>query len=93
MRTANFLTDSVEAAIDAALAGLGIARALNYQTDHEVAAGRLRYILPDLDPPPTPVNLVYQANRLRSPNVRAFLDEARRTFRRAADSHAPPDLT
>jgi len=69
---------------------VGIARALNYQTDHEVAAGRLRYVLPDLDPPPTPVNLVYQANRLRSPNVRAFLDEARRTFRRA-DSHAPPD--
>jgi len=75
------LTDSVEAAIDAALDGAGVARTLNYQTDHHVAAGRLRYILPDLDPKPAPVNLVYQANRLRSPNVRAFLDEARRTLR------------
>ncbi len=78
------LTDSVEAAIDAAIDGAGIARTLNYQTDHHVAAGRLRYVLPDLDPPPAPVNLVYQANRLRSPNVRAFLEEARRTFRRPA---------
>ena len=78
------MTDSVEAAIDAAIDGAGIARTLNYQTDHHVAAGRLRYLLPDLNPPPLPVNLVYQANRLSSPNVRAFLDEARRTFRRPA---------
>jgi DNA-binding transcriptional LysR family regulator len=77
-------TDSVEAAIDAAIDGAGIARTLNYQTDDHVAAGRLRYILPDLNPPPLPVNLVYQANRLRSPNVRAFLDEGRRAFRRGA---------
>ncbi len=76
------MTDSVEAAIDAAIDGAGIARTLNYQTDHHVAAGRLRYLLPDLNPPPLPVNLVYQANRLRAPNVRAFLDEARRALRR-----------
>jgi len=79
-------TDSVEAAIDAAIEGVGVTRALSYQTDHHVAAGRLRYILPDLDPPPWPVNLVYQANRLRSPNVRAFLDEAKRALRGAASS-------
>ncbi len=75
------LTNSVDAAIDAAIAGLGIARPFNYQTDAHVAAGRLSYLLPEFDPPPTPVHLVYQANRLRSPNVRAFLDEARRSLR------------
>ena len=78
------MTDSVEAAIDAAIDGAGIARTLNYQTDPHVVAGRLRYLLPDLNPPPLPVNLVYQANRLSSPNVRTFLEEARRTFRRPA---------
>ncbi len=77
------LTDSIEAAIDAAIEGIGIARTLSYQVDHHVAAGRLRYLLTDLEPPPWPVNLVYQANRLRSPNVRVFLDEARRALRRA----------
>jgi DNA-binding transcriptional LysR family regulator len=77
------MTDSVEAAIDAAIDGAGIARTLNYQTDRHVAAGRLRYVLPDLNPPALPVNLVYQANRLSSPNVRALLDEARRAFRRS----------
>ena len=76
------VTDSIEAAIDAAIEGIGIARALSYQTDHHVAAGRLSYLLSDIEPPPWPVNLVYQANRLRAPNVRAFLDEARRALRR-----------
>ena len=76
------VTDSIEAAIDAAIEGIGIARALSYQTDHHVAAGRLSYLLSDVEPPPWPVNLVYQANRLRAPNVRAFLDEARRALRR-----------
>ena len=75
------VTDNVEAAIDAAIAGAGIARALSYQTAAHVAAGRLAYVLPDLEPTPWPVNLVYQANRLRSPNVRAFLDETRWTLR------------
>jgi DNA-binding transcriptional LysR family regulator len=85
------LTDSVEATIDAAIDGAGIARTLNYQTDDHVAAGRLRYILPELDPPPAPVNLVYQANRLRSPNVRAFLEEARRSIRLPAGLSERPD--
>ena len=76
------LTNSAEAAIDAAIKGAGIARTLNYQTDDHVAAGRLTYLLADFDPPPVPVNLVFPANRLRSPNVRAFLDEARRSLSR-----------
>lgn len=78
------MTNSVEAAIDAAIGGAGVARTLNYQTDADVAAGRLRYVLPEFDARPTPVHLVYQANRLRSPNVRAFLDEAKRSLNSAA---------
>ena len=77
------MTDSVDAAIAAAVDGVGVTRCLTYQADPHVAKGRLRYVLAAFEPPPWPVQLVYQANRVRSPNVRAFLDEARRTFREA----------
>jgi len=78
------LTSSVEAAIDAVIDGIGIARVLSYQVDHHVAAGRLAYVLAAYDPPAVPVSLVYQANRQRSPNVRALIEEARRCFKRKA---------
>ena len=77
------MTDSVDAAIGAALDGAGVARCLSYQAASHIASGRLRTVLTAFEPPPWPVQLVYQANRLRSPNVRAFLDEARRTFHEA----------
>jgi DNA-binding transcriptional LysR family regulator len=67
------LTNSMEAALDAALAGAGITRALCYQVAAEVAAGRLDYVLPEFDPPAVPISLVFQANRSRFPNVRAFI--------------------
>jgi DNA-binding transcriptional LysR family regulator len=76
------LTNSVEAAIDAAISGLGITRVLDYQIEHHIAAGRLRYVLRPQDPPAVPVSLVYQANRLRSPNVRALIEETKRYFSR-----------
>ncbi len=72
------LTNSVETAIDAAVAGMGIARALCYQVRHHVEAGRLVHVLTDHDPPPVPVSLLFQANRSRTPNVRAFINEMRR---------------
>ena len=75
------LTNSVEAAIDAALDGLGIARALSYQVDAHVRAGRLRYVLPEFDPPAVPVNLLFQASRRGSPNVRALIAAAQEYFR------------
>jgi DNA-binding transcriptional LysR family regulator len=75
------LTNSVEAAIDAALDGLGIARALSYQVDDHVRAGRLRYVLPQFDPPTVPANLLFQASRRGSPNVRALIAAALDYFR------------
>lgn len=66
-------TNSMEAALDAALAGAGITRALSYQVEADVAAGRLVYVLPAFDPPPAPISLLFQANRSRAPNVRAFI--------------------
>jgi DNA-binding transcriptional LysR family regulator len=69
------LTNSVEAAIDAALAGLGITRALCYQVAEHVRAGRLRYVLANYDPPGVPVSLLFQGNRRSVPNVRALIAE------------------
>lgn len=76
------LTNSVETATDATLNGLGIARVLSYQVARYLKERRLVRLLPDLEPAPVPVNLVFQANRRHSPNVRALLDAARRYFSR-----------
>jgi DNA-binding transcriptional LysR family regulator len=75
------LTNSIESAIDAAVAGLGITRALCYQVSGPVAEGRLTTLLPDEEPPPVPITLLFQANRQRSPNVRAFIDLAGQRLR------------
>jgi DNA-binding transcriptional LysR family regulator len=75
------LTNSVEAAIDAALDGLGIARVLSYQVDAHVRAGRLHYLLPQFDPPAVPVSLLFQASHRGSPNVRALIAAAQEYFR------------
>ncbi|MFO0576304.1 MAG: LysR family transcriptional regulator [Polyangia bacterium] len=47
-----------EAAIRAALAGLGITRVLSYQVARNVAAGELRILLPRSEPEPLPVHFV-----------------------------------
>lgn len=76
------LTNSVKAAVDAAADGLGITRALCYQVAGHVTAGRLRRVLVEYEPPPVPINLLFQASRRRSPNVRAFVDATRDRLRR-----------
>lgn len=50
--------NTAQAAIDAAAAGLGIARVLSYQVDRLVAAGRLRIVLASTEPPPLPIHLL-----------------------------------
>jgi len=75
--TPRLLVNSVDATIDAVVGGLGIGRVLSYQVAAHLAAGRLVEVLPDDAPYPVPINLVFQANRQRSPNVRAFIAEAK----------------
>jgi DNA-binding transcriptional LysR family regulator len=65
-----------EAALDAALAGLGIARLMSYQIDDALRDGALVPVLEDFSPPPLPVNLVYPAQGLLPLKVRAFLNWA-----------------
>jgi DNA-binding transcriptional LysR family regulator len=65
-----------DAAVLAAERGLGIARALSYQVQEGLAAGRLSLVLTEHAPPPIPVSLVYPTRRIGSPNLRAFVDIA-----------------
>ena len=71
----------MEAAIEAALDGLGITRTFCYQVEAHVAAGRLVRLLDDVAPAPVPVSLLYQPHRQRSAALRAFVELARTTLK------------
>jgi DNA-binding transcriptional LysR family regulator len=71
------VVNSAEAAIDAAVAGLGITRVLSYQVVSAIRAGSLAVALQDFEPAPWPVSLVYAGNgRLLPLKLRVFLDFA-----------------
>src|SRR5580704_17859698 len=65
---------SVEAACDAARAGIGITIATSSHVKAALDAGTLTTLLDDFQPPAAPVSLVYAANRFLPIKVRAFLD-------------------
>ena len=73
---ARFIVNTAEAAIDAAIAGVGIARVLSYQIVDAVRAGMLATVLEDFEPEPLPVSLVYAARGLLPLKLRAFIDFA-----------------
>src|SRR5918995_5365162 len=62
------------AAIDAALAGLGIIRVLSYQVADELGSGPLVALLEEFAPEPMPVSLVYPDAGLLPLKTRAFLN-------------------
>ena len=68
--------NSVEAAIEAALAGFGITAALSYQVDQELRAGVLVRLLPEHEPAPLPLHLVRPAGTHLPAKVRLFLSFA-----------------
>ena len=67
---------TAEAAIDAAIAGIGITRVLSYQAAAAIKAGKLKPILRQFELPEIPVSLVHPESRLTPPKLRAFLDFA-----------------
>jgi DNA-binding transcriptional LysR family regulator len=75
------LVDDVEAQLQAAQAGRGIARPLSYQVAEQLAAGSLIRLLEDFEPQPLPVQLVTLSRGHMAPKIRAFLDSAVRAFR------------
>lgn len=67
---------TAEAAIDAAIAGIGVARLLSYQVARALDEGSLILALEDFEPPPRPVNLLHAGGRKVPLKLRAFLDFA-----------------
>ena len=70
------VTNSNEVAIEAAVQGRGLARAMRYQVDAEVRAGRLQIVLEEFEPEPIPVHLVHVAGRMAPAKLRMFIDFA-----------------
>ena len=78
------ITTSNDAAIDAALGGWGLTRVLSYQVAPQVAAGRLKIVLPDFEPPPLPIHLLHAEGRRASAKLRTFVDLAAELLRKDA---------
>jgi len=70
------VVNTAEAAIDAAIAGVGITRVLSYQAQAALEERRLELVLEDFEPEPWPVHLLYGGGRLVPLKLRAFLDFA-----------------
>ena len=70
------VVNTAEAAIDAAIAGVGVTRVLSYQVEAWTRAGQLRTALRDFAPPAMPVSVVYPGQRRLPLKLRAFLDFA-----------------
>jgi len=70
------VVNTAEAAIDAAIAGLGITRVLSYQAENAIRAGTLVRLLRAFEPTPAPVSLVHAGQGLLPLKLRACLDFA-----------------
>jgi DNA-binding transcriptional LysR family regulator len=75
------VVNTAEAAIDAAVAGLGITRVLSYQIAAPLHAGALRVILDEFESEPSPVSLVHAGQGLLPLKTRAFIDFAAERLR------------
>lgn len=83
-RPARLSVNNMDAAISAAVAGLGIVRTLSYQVIEHVAGGRLECVLADDAKSALPISLLFQSGRKEHPNVRAFIKVAKRHLRRGS---------
>src|SRR3984957_20129798 len=68
---ARLVVNTAEAAIDAAVAGLGVTRVLSYQAADALRDGRLALALPEFEPEPSPVHLVHTGGRMLPQKLRA----------------------
>ncbi len=82
------VVNGAEAAVDAALAGVGLARVISYQTAPALRGGTLRVLLREFETPPAPAHLVHRGGRLLPLKLRAFLDFATPRLRAALTESA-----
>ena len=68
------VANSVEMAIEAAVAGCGVVRLLSYQAADAFVAGRLVPILQSYEPEPIPIHVVHLEGRAAPRRTRTFID-------------------
>ncbi|ALN90874.1 MULTISPECIES: LysR family transcriptional regulator [Lysobacter] len=71
---ARMTVNTADAAVAAAIAGAGLTRTLCYQLAEHVRRKTLELVLPEFEPVPWPINLVYLQQGRLPLKVRAFLD-------------------
>jgi len=82
--------NTAEAALDAAIAGVGITRVLSYQAARAIKEGRLRVVLDAFEQQPLPIWLLHQAQGTIPLKLRSFIDFAAPRLRRRLDEAALP---
>jgi DNA-binding transcriptional LysR family regulator len=75
--------NTAEAALDAAIKGIGLTRVLSYQAARAVREGKLRIVLQKFEPAPMPVSLLHGGQDLVALKIRSFLDFAAPRLRKA----------
>lgn len=75
--------NTAEAAVDAAIAGIGITNVLSYQIARAVQDGDLIVVLAEFEPPPIPVHLIHAQQGLLPLKMRRFLEFAAPRLRRS----------
>jgi DNA-binding transcriptional LysR family regulator len=70
------VVNTAEAAIDAAIAGVGITCILSYQVESALRAGLLDLVLRRFEPEPIPVSFLYSGQGRLAQKLRALLDFA-----------------
>jgi DNA-binding transcriptional LysR family regulator len=70
------VTSTAEAAVWAAVQGVGITRVLHYQCAQAVSDKMLEIILPGFEPAPLPIHLVHAGRAILPLKMRVFLDFA-----------------
>jgi len=66
--------NTIDAAIDAGVAGAGVIRAVSYQVAHYVRDDLLQLLLEAYEPTPRPVHLIYDKQNRLPLKLRAFVD-------------------
>jgi DNA-binding transcriptional LysR family regulator len=82
------IVSTAEAAIDAAVGGLGLTRMLDYQVAAQRRAGALKLVLESFKSSPKPVHLIYEAARHLPLKIRTFLDYAAPRLKKAIQAVA-----
>jgi DNA-binding transcriptional LysR family regulator len=77
------VVNTAEAAMDAAIKGVGLTRVLSYQASRPVRDGKLRIVLREFEPEPLPVSLIHAGADLIPLKIRSFLDFAAPRLRRS----------